>query len=80
MPEQIHGHQVMEMMLAREQSFTRETLTDAIIEEFGQDARFYTCSASDMTASQLIEFLNGRGKFIEKSDGFNTSADKICNH
>ena len=35
MSEQIHGHAVMEMMLKKDQSFTRETLYEAIVEEFG---------------------------------------------
>ena len=75
MLEQIHGHEVMKMMLAKGCSFTRETLTDAVVEEFGEDARFYSCSQKDMTVSELIDFLQSREKFIGKDDGFNTSPD-----
>ncbi|MFE8730009.1 DUF2492 family protein, partial [Aeromonas hydrophila] len=28
----------------------------------------------------LIDFLAARGKFIEAGEGFQTRADKICNH
>ncbi len=70
----------MEMMLLMGQSFTRDTLHRAIVDKFGPEARFYTCSAENMTADQLIDFLKSRGKFVEKGDGFNTSAEKICNH
>ena len=80
MPEQIHGHEVMQMMIASDRSFTRETLRQAIIEDFGQDARFYTCARQDMSVDQLIDFLNMRDKFVDKGDGFSTSADKMCSH
>lgn len=80
MTEQIHGHAVMEMMLRMNQSFTRETLHEAIAEEFSEDARFFTCSAENMNIDQLIDFLASRGKFVEEADGFNTRPDKICNH
>jgi len=80
MKQQIHGHEVMQMMLAKGKAFTRETLCSAIAEEFGEEARFYTCSNEEMTADELVTFLKERGKFIEKDSGFNTSPDKICNH
>ena len=80
MSEQIHGHAVMQMMLNRDQTFTRKTLHEAIAEEFGAETRFFTCSAENMTIEQLIDFLASRGKFVEKANGFNTSPDKICNH
>lgn len=76
----IHGHEVMQMMLASDQPYTRETLRAAIRDRFGADARFHTCSASAMTAEELISFLEERGKFVPQGDGFNTAADKICNH
>ena len=46
----------------------------------GESTRFYTCSASDMTAKQLIDFLAARGKFVSASGGFSTDPTKICDH
>lgn len=80
MTESIHGHQVMEMMLEANQQFSRESLKQAIDSKFGVGATFHTCSASDMNAEALIDFLAARGKFIETETGFNTAKDKICNH
>lgn len=80
MPDQIHGHDVMKMMLDSGQSYTRDTLSTAIINRFGTDARFYTCSATNMTADELVEFLAKREKFIETDTGFNTAPEKICDH
>ena len=80
MLNQIHGHDVMKMMLDSGQSYTKDTLSTAIIDRFGKETRFYTCSAENMTADELVEFLAKREKFIETGTGFNTAPDKICNH
>lgn len=80
MSEKIHGHDVMQMMVESGSSYTKETLEKAILEKFGKDARFYTCSAENMTACELIEFLESRGKFLVSENGFSTDAGKICSH
>ncbi|MGL6005695.1 YecH family metal-binding protein [Aeromonas sobria] len=80
MSQSVHGHEVMEMMLAQGGQFSRASLKHAMAERFGADARFHTCSASEMDAEALIDFLAARGKFIDSADGFQTRADKICNH
>lgn len=80
MSKSIHGHDVMHFMLEKGGSFTRDSLRDAVVEHFGEDARFHTCSAQGMTAEQLIDFLAAKGKFVEGKNGFNTQADRICSH
>lgn len=80
MSQSIHGHEVMHMMLEAGTQFSKATLKQAIESRFGADAKFHTCSAAEMNAEQLIEFLAGKGKFIASDDGFNTTAEKICNH
>ena len=80
MSQSIHGHEVMEMMLEEGGHFTRASLKEAIEAHFGADARFHTCSASEMDVAALIDFLAERGKFIESEQGFQTRADKVCNH
>ena len=77
---EIHAHEVMQMMLEKDDGFSRASLTQAITERFGADARFYSCSASGMSVPAVIAFLESRGKFVAREDGFNTSPDKICNH
>ncbi len=79
MPE-IHGHEVMQMMVSSGKSYTRESLRTEIETRFGRQTRFYTCAARGMDADQLIDFLANRGKFQPVDSGFTTSPDKICNH
>lgn len=77
---QIHGHEVLQMMLASNTTYTRETLVAAITQRFGAQARFFTCSAEDMNAEQLVAFLEAKGKFVPQGAGFQTAADLMCKH
>ena len=70
----------MQMMLEQGDAYTRDTLRAAIIDRFGEDTRFFTCSAENMTPDELIVFLEERGKFVDTGSGFNTAPDKICDH
>ncbi|MDR0250840.1 MAG: YecH family protein [Burkholderiales bacterium] len=78
--EPIHGHEVMKMMIASGKTWTRESLVAAIYQQFGADARFYTCSRDNMTAAELIDFLEARGKFVDRGEGFTTDDSLICSH
>lgn len=76
----IHGHEVLNMMIDSDESFSTASLIAAIEQRFGADARFHTCSQQDLTAAQLVDFLASRGKFIPSDNGFNTHSSKICQH
>jgi len=76
----IHAHEVMHMMLEQEEGFSRESLKQAITERFGVDARFCSCSAAGMDVHAVVDFLESRGKFVARDQGFNTAPDRICNH
>ncbi|MBL8024472.1 MAG: YecH family protein [Elusimicrobia bacterium] len=80
MTESIHGHDVMRMMVEANRAFTEGQLKEAIAAKFGKDARFHTCSASEMTAEDLIGFLRARSKFIVSDDTVAMKAENICDH
>jgi probable metal-binding protein len=79
-PNQVHGHDVIDMMQADPRPYTRLTLTRAIVERFGEDTRFCTCSAEGMTAAELVDFLADRQKFMPAGDGFIVNPDRVCRH
>ncbi len=76
-----HGHEVLHMMAGNSYT-TKQELINAIISRFGEDERFYTCSAENLTAAELVDFLEERGKFMPASDDTNFTVDttKVCNH
>ncbi len=61
---------------------TKQDLIDAIIKRFGAAEQFYTCSAEGMTAAELVDFLEARGKFMPAADkeDFTVDITKVCNH
>jgi len=76
----VHGHEVLHMMEGNSYE-TKEALVKAIVDKFGVDERFYTCSAEGMDAAELVDFLSERGKFIpSQATGFTVDTSKICNH
>lgn len=74
-----HGHEVLAMMFDNSYA-SREELTAAIIAKFGAEERFYTCSAENLTAAELVDFLEARGKFMPASEGFTADRSKVCRH
>ena len=78
--DSIHGHEVLNMMLASGEQYSMESLEAATHARFGEQARFHTCSAENMSAGELIAFLQKKGKFIAQESGFNTAENKICRH
>lgn len=80
MSNSIHGHQVMELMISIGRAVSKEELTELMSEHFGKQAKYHTCSASDMDAQALIDFLDKKGKFIQSEDGIQTATDRICKH
>lgn len=75
-----HGHDVLHMMEGRTYA-TKESLVEAIISRFGAEERFRTCHAEGMTATELVDFLEARGKFMPAGDNaFTADMSKMCNH
>lgn len=73
----IHGHEVLRMMEGNSYA-SAEELIAAIDAKSGADARFYTCSASDMDAASLVAFFEAKGKFKPTDSGFTMNRDKVC--
>lgn len=78
--EQIHGHEVIQMMLQSAKVYTRASLLADIVATFGSEARFFTCSAENLSPEGLLDFLQAKGKFVPCQEGFQTSADLMCKH
>ncbi len=76
-----HGHEVLHMMEGNSYA-TKQQLVDAIIERFGAEEQFCTCSVQGMTAAELVDFFEARGKFMPATcgDDFTVDITKVCHH
>ena len=68
----------MEMMAKSAKTYTKSALKAEIAANFGEDARFHTCMNRDLTADGLIEFLAGKGKLLESSEGVHMPEEHLC--
>ena len=73
----IHGHEVLRMMEGNSYATAAELIA-AIVAKFGADARFHTCSAADMDATELVAFFEAKGKFKPTYGGFTMDRGKVC--
>lgn len=78
--QSIHGHDVIDMIQAAGHGFTRDGLITAIQSRFGTDTQFHTCSAEGMSASELVDFLIAKGKFLANSDDLRIDPSRVCQH
>lgn len=76
--ESIHGHALMEW-LGEKGPLPRETLVASAAEVFGAQARFHTCSVSDLSAEGLVDLLASKGKIASGERGL-FLAVAPCNH
>ncbi len=78
MSEPVHGHEVIRMMIESGAVYTKESLRAAIVEKYGEDVRFCTCSAEDLSPDELIAFLESVGKLTPAEGGFRMEAADNC--
>ena len=78
--QQVHGHEVMQLIFGSNKSFTKDSLVEEIIRHFGEDTRFYNCSADNMTATDIVAFFESKGKFIFTDNGMVSNPSGGCNH
>lgn len=77
--DNIHGHEILGMVLEAQPPFTRASLQAEARRRFG-DARYCTCSTSDMTLDELLDFLLAHGKLSEQAGCLSAQPARICAH
>jgi probable metal-binding protein len=80
MSHSVHGHEVLDLVLSAREPLTLQALEAQVAARFGPSARFHTCSASDLSFHELIEFLQLRGKLVPASGGVAADPSRICAH
>ena len=76
----IHGHDVLHWAAETQRSFSNDELVAAVTQQFGTDTRFHTCSAGNLTAKELVDFLQARGKLGDNPHALRVDRTQICQH
>ena len=66
--EQFHGHEIIELVSKYPEGIAAAALADIVAHEFGAGARFFACSADNMSLPELLGFLGERDK-VRLRDG-----------
>jgi len=78
--EQIHGHEIIELVAKYPDGIAAGTLTGIVAGEFGTGARFFTCSAENMSLPELLAFLGERDKVQFRDDLVFPGGSPACEH
>lgn len=80
MTDSVHGHAVLDVLAASPEPMSRESLREAAARLWGADRRYHTCSASDMSLDDLVEFLLVRRKISEQEHTLIVHPEERCSH
>ncbi|MDO6641473.1 MULTISPECIES: YecH family protein [unclassified Shewanella] len=70
MSKSIHGRNVIKLMKDQNTPQPQQQWLALMAAEFGENAEFHTCRASDMSAAQLVELFISNGRLTETEAGF----------
>lgn len=76
----IHAHEILEMMIESGKTYSNESLSAEIVEVFGEDSTFHTCSGHGLDAHGIVEHLWGKGKFTGDAAAFVFLPASRCSH
>lgn len=78
--EQVHGHEVIQMISEAAGNITREQLQQQIQAVYGENPRFFACAIQDADFDGILTFLKARGKVYEVEGKLGTDISKMCSH
>ena len=76
--ESIHGHEVINFIQSSKPPISRHNLMNAISGEFGNEAIFHTCTQSNLSAIDLVSFLERAGKLVVIRGISFIKSDLVC--
>ncbi|MGA2498028.1 MAG: YecH family metal-binding protein [Tepidisphaeraceae bacterium] len=74
----IHGHAILHLVHESSRPFTRDGLRAEVLRLYGREARFCTCSTSEMSFDELLVFLLLRGKLVERGGLIAADISQLC--
>ncbi|GAL23379.1 YecH family metal-binding protein [Vibrio maritimus] len=78
MTTSIHAHKVLNLL--REQPMSREQLEQTVLDQFGADATFRTCSREGFDLEALLAFFIEKQKVIENEGLWTLNIERVCSH
>ncbi|WP_434339984.1 YecH family metal-binding protein [Motilimonas cestriensis] len=80
MSNNVHVHDILNLMEASQATYSNESLTAALNQVFGEQAQYRSCKVQGMNVVEAIEFLKNKGKFEGTETAFKKAAGHSCSH
>jgi probable metal-binding protein len=80
MSQDIHGHAILERIIAAGGSLPVAELRQFAEQTYGKDATYHTCSEAQMSFDQLLLFLGTRNKISIDGERVTVHVENVCNH
>lgn len=78
MPASIHVHEILNHL--KQQPLSEAALTEWGVAQWGENARFHTCSQQGLSFSEVLEFLRRRKKIFDEMGELSVNTARVCNH
>lgn len=78
--QQVHGHEVMQMIHDAKTPITRDELKSQIEAIYGENPKFFACAIADADMDGILTFLKARGKVFEVDGKLTTDIRQMCKH
>lgn len=79
--KEFHAHDVLDHLHTCEKALSLDEIKNQILNAFGYDAVFYSCSQQNMNADQMVDFLLSRKKIVEiEEKKYVLNTVHQCNH
>jgi len=75
----LHIHEVLNIIYNSDKIFTIEELKQEVINTFGEDISFTSCSEHEFEMNDMLDFMLQRGKIQVQGDKIYPSGD-TCGH
>jgi len=73
-----HAHTLLEWIALNEGQLYKTAIRQGVEEQFGKDARFYTCAASGLSLEELLVFLQDKEKVHLRDGRYWVNPANIC--
>ncbi len=77
MPASIHVHEILNHL--KQQPLSEAALTEWVVAQWGENARFHTCSQQGLSFSEVLEFAPPQKIFDEMGE-LSVNTARVCNH
>ena len=75
----LHIHEVLNIIYNTDKRFTIDELKQEVINNFGEDISFTSCSENEFEISEMVDFMLQRGKIQLQGDKIYPFGE-ACNH